>query len=44
MIRDIDRLFDFDHDGELDAFERNERDEFEEELIKEFDGDSDEEE
>ncbi len=42
MFRDTDRLFDRDGDGELDFFEQVERDVFEEELIREMNGESEE--
>ncbi len=41
MLRHTDELFDRNHDGELDFFERWQRDEFEEELIRQNSGDSD---
>lgn len=38
MLRHTDELFDRNHDGELDFFERWQRDEFEEEMIRENSG------
>ena len=38
MLRHTDELFDWNHDGELDFFERWQRDEFEEEMIRENSG------
>ena len=38
MLRHTDELFDRNHDGELDFFERWQRDEFEEEMIRQNSG------
>ena len=38
MLRHTDELFDRNHDGELDFIERWQRDEFEEEMIRENSG------
>lgn len=40
MMRHTDELFDLNGDGELDFFERCERDIFEEELIRKMNGES----
>ena len=44
MIRPTDRLFDRDGDGELDFHERLERDLFEQEMIRQMDGGTEEDE
>ncbi|MCR4642658.1 MAG: hypothetical protein K5697_11590 [Lachnospiraceae bacterium] len=44
MIRSTDRLFDRDGDGELNFHERLERDLFEQEMIRQMDGGTEEDE